>query len=87
MSFGSQLTAVFLFRYLGKMLLFSNDNWLAVEQNLKRAQGKWVWLAKILEREGADRRMEGGVYVVVVQAVLLFGSKTWVMTPHLEKSI
>ena len=26
-------------------------------------------------------------YVAVVQAVLLFGSETWVMTPCLEKSL
>ena len=29
----------------------------------------------------------GRFYVVVVQAVLLFGSKTWVLTPRLEKPL
>ena len=29
----------------------------------------------------------GGLYVVVVQAVLLFGSETWLMIPRLEKAI
>ena len=29
----------------------------------------------------------GVFYVAVVQAVLLFGSETWVLTPRLEKSV
>ena len=45
--------------------------------------GKWVRLAKILVREGADKRTMGRFYVAVVQAVILFGYKTWVLTPRL----
>ena len=61
--------------------MFSSDkDWPAVEQNLQRARENWGQLANILGREGADRRMSGKFYVVVVQAVLLFGSKTGVLT-------
>ena len=42
---------------------------------------------KLLGREGKDRRTVEIFYVVVVQSVLLFGSETWVMNPHLEKSL
>ena len=38
-------------------------------------------------REGVDKRMEGRFYVAVVQAVLLFVSKTWVLKPQLEKAL
>ena len=31
--------------------------------------------------------MVGKFYVAVVQEVLLFGSKTWLLTPRLEKSL
>ena len=31
--------------------------------------------------------MEGRFYVAVVQAVLLFVSKTWVLKPQLEKAL
>ena len=65
----------------------TDDNWMAVEQNLGRAWGKWGWLAKILGREGADKRMMGRFYVEVVQAVLLFGYDTWSLTLWLEKSL
>ena len=42
---------------------------------------------KILVREGADKRPTGRFYVAVVQAVILFGSKAWVLPPRLEKSL
>ena len=58
-----------------------------MERNLRRAQGKWGWLTKILGRKGEDKRMAGRFYVAVVQAVLLFGSKKWFLTPRLEKAL
>ena len=48
---------------------------------------KWGQMAKILGREEADRITAGKFYVVVVQAVLLLGYKTWVLTPRLDKSL
>ena len=58
-----------------------------MERNLQRERVKWGRLAKILVREVADKRMAGRFYVEVVQAVLLFGSYTRVLTPRLEKSL
>ena len=72
-AYGTPPTAVSLFRNLGRTLSSSDNNWTAVERNLRRAQGKRGWLAKILGREGADMRTAGSFYVAVVQAVLLFG--------------
>ena len=34
-----------------------------------------------------DKITVGRLYVAVVQVVLLFGSKTWVLTPRLEKAL
>ena len=42
---------------------------------------------KILGREGLDRRTVGMFYVAVVQAVIIFESETWVLTPRLEKAL
>ena len=87
LTYGALLTAVPSFNYLGQTLSSSDNNWPEVEQNLRRARGKWGLLAKILGSEGVYRRPVGGVYVVGVQAVLIFGSETWVLTPRLEKYI
>ena len=38
-------------------------------------------------KEGVDRINSGRFYVTVVQAVFLFGSEMWVMTPRLEKAV
>ena len=69
------------FEYLGRTLSSSDNDLPATGQNLHNAQGKWGRLAKILGSEGADRRMTGRFYVAVVQAVILFRSETWVLTP------
>ena len=87
LEYGTPMTSVSLFRYLGQTFPSTNNDCLAVERNLRRVQGKWGWLAKILGREAEDKRTTGRFYVTVVQAVLLFGSETWVLTPRLEKSL
>ena len=43
-------------------------------------------LVNILVSEGAGRRTVGRFYVAVVQAVLMFGSYTLVMTPWTDNS-
>ena len=87
LEYGTLLMVVSSLRYLVRMLLSSIYDWPAVEWNLRRAQRKWGRLAKILGREGEDRRTAGRFYVVVVQAVLLFESKTWVLTTRSEISL
>ena len=87
LAYGTPLTAVTLFKYLGRMLSYSKYNWTAVENNLQQSRGKWGRLVNILGREVADRQTTGRFYVAVVQAVLLFGSQTWAMTPRLEKDL
>ena len=81
------LTSVFSFRYLGRMLSSTDDDWTVVERNLWKARGKRGRLAKILGRDRADRIMVGRFYVALLQAVILFGSKTWVLTLRLEKAL
>ena len=69
------------------MLSSSINDLPVVEQNLQKAQGKWGRLVKIIGSEGKNWRMMGRFYVAVVQAVLIFGYETWVMTPWFDKSL
>ena len=80
-AYGIPLVPVSSFKYLGRVMLASDDDWPAVEQNLRREQQKWERLTRVLEREGVDAWTSGRIYMVVVQAVLLYGSQMWVMTP------
>ena len=86
-AYGKPLTEVPSFNYLGQTSSSSNNYWPVVEQNIRREKGKWGQPVKILGRDGEDRRTAGRFYVAVVQAVILFGSETWVMNPWMEKAI
>ena len=54
-------------------------------RNLRRERQKWERISRVLGREGTDSWKSGIIYVVVVQAVLLHGLETWVMTPHIGR--
>ena len=57
----------------------------AVERNLRRARQKWARITRVLSRKGVDARTLGQIYLVVVQAVLIYGPDTWVLTPHIQR--
>ena len=59
----------------------SYDDCTEVVGNLCKARNSWERLSKILGREGANPRVSGMLFKVMVQAVLIFGSKPWVTTP------
>ena len=81
------MVAVTSFKYVGLTMASFNDDWPEVKQNLWREQVKWGRLVKLFGREGANSIMEGRLYVALVQAVILFGLETWVMTPFMEISL
>ena len=64
-----------------------DDDWPAVVGNLVKARKSWGRLSRILSREGADKRVSGNLFKAVVQAVILFGAETWVLTPRIEQSL
>ena len=55
--------------------------------NLRKARRSWVRLARVLIREGKDPKVSRTFYIAVTQAVLLFGSETWVLTERIEKAL
>ena len=59
-----------------------DEDWPAVVGNLSKARKSWGSLLWILCWEGANARVSGKVFKVVVQAVLLFGAEIWVLTPE-----
>ena len=71
---GRPLTEVPSFKYLGRILSVSDDDWPVVIRNLRRALNKWACLSRVLVWEGADARTLGMFYTTVFQAVLLYRS-------------
>ena len=67
-------------KYLGRMLDWSDDDWLEVLQNFGNARRVWSRLRKLLRREGADPRLSAMSYRAVVQVVLLIWADKWVLS-------
>ena len=65
----------------------SDNDWPVVVGNLKKSWTKWAKMLRISGREGAKTWLSRTFFKAVVQAVLLFGSETWVMTPHMGRAM
>ena len=86
-AYGEVLERVEVFKYLGRLLSYNDDDTQAVRSNLRKARKVWARLSRVLRAEHATARVCGKFYKATVQAVLLFGSETWNLTPPLLKSL
>ena len=68
------------FNYFGRVPHRSDEDWAVVHQSIWRERQVWGKLGKFLRRDGAEPIVSAKFYHAVVQAVLLFGSETWVLT-------
>ena len=75
------------FRYLGRVLTATDDDWPAVAGNIRKARVIWGRLARVLGREGADPKVSRSFYTAVTQQVLLYGVESWVLTKKMESSL
>ena len=84
-AYGRPLVAVSEFKYLGRVLTASDDDWTAVVGNSSNSRKRWTRMLRILGREGADPQTLEFVYKAVVQATLLFGAESWAMSPRIGR--
>ena len=75
--------AVLEFKYPGRFLEESYDDWMAVVGDLMKAWKRWVRMLRILLREGSYPHSYRNFYKAVVQSTLLFGADSWMMSPIL----
>ena len=69
-------------------LYFGDDNDdQAVRSNLGKARGVWGRLARVMRAENASPRVCGMFYKATVQAVLLYGSETWNLSPAMLRCL
>ena len=80
---GDELEVVHTFRYLGRPLSTTDNDWPALYRNMAKARQRWSTISRVLVREGATPAVSGMFYKAVVQSTLLFGSETWVITPSM----
>ena len=76
------------FKYLGRVISETDDDWPVVVRKLARAKTVWSRMSRILSREGATPWVSGFFFKAVIQEVLIFGSETWVVTsPRMGKAL
>ena len=86
-AYGKQNKVVTEFRYLGRVLTATDDDWLAVAGNIWKARVSWGCLTRVLGREGAEPKKSRRLYTAVTQQVLLFGAESWVLTKNIESAL
>jgi hypothetical protein len=74
------LECIEVFKYLGCLLAQDDNNAQAIRQQLRKAREVWARVGQVLRRENTAPRIAAKFYNAVVQAVLLYGSKTWNLT-------
>ncbi len=77
---GDVLERVEVFKYLGRLLAQDDNDAQAIRQQLRKAQSVWARVGQVLRGENVGHRIAAKIYKAVVQAVLLYGSKTWNLT-------
>ena len=64
-AYGEQMRAVTEFRYLGRVLTDTDDDWPAVAGNIRKARAIWGRLGRVLGRKGADPKVSHSFYTSV----------------------
>jgi hypothetical protein len=80
-AYGEELERVEVFKYLGRLITYDDANNQAMRSNLRKARGCWTRISRVLRAENATARMCGMFYKATMQAVLLYGSETWNLSP------
>ena len=74
-----------IFQYLGRTLDQTDDDWPEVIRNIMLARSVLGRLVTLLRYKGEDPRVSENVYRAVAQAILPYGSETWVLLTAIEK--
>jgi hypothetical protein len=76
---GEALDRVEVFKYLGRLLAQDDDDIQAIRNQMRKARGTWARVGQVLRAENVPHRIAVKFYEAVVQAMLLYGSETWVL--------
>ncbi len=74
------LEQVEVYKYLGRMMAQDNNDTQALCAQLQMARATWAWVGQVLWNENTSLFVAAWFYQAVVQAILLYGSDTWVIS-------
>jgi hypothetical protein len=75
------------FKYLGRILTQNDNDTAAIEGNLLKARNRWARVRKILAQSGATPKHMVSFYLTIVQAILLYGAETWVLSDAMKRKL
>ncbi len=84
-AYEKDLERVEVFKYLGQLLTYNDNDSQATRSNLKKAHKSWAWVSCVLRAKNASPEVSGVFYKATVQAVLLFGSDVETASCKLKK--
>jgi hypothetical protein len=87
MAYGEELERVEVFKYLGRLIVYDDADTQAMRSNMRKARGCWARVLRVLRAENVTARTCGMFYKATVQAILLFGSETWSLSPTSVKRL
>ena len=75
------------FKYLGRVLLVADYEWLMVVQNVVKVRTVWWRMSKILRWEVVRPRIYGFFFKSIILSVVLFDADYLVVTPHIGQDL
>ncbi len=79
---GDVLERVEVYKYLRWMMAQDDEDTQAVRAQLRKVRTTWAWVGKVLRSENTSPIIAAKFYLAVVQAILLYSSEMWVISPH-----
>ncbi len=77
---GEVLERVEVYRYIGRMMAQDDNDIQAVRLQLWKARATWARVGQVLRSKNVTPSVAARFYQAIVQAILLYGSETWVLT-------
>ena len=84
---GSEIEEVETFTYLGDIVDRDGGVERAVRGRVAVAWSKWREIAGLLCNRRIPLRSRSSIYDACIRSVMLYGSETWPLTQHMEKSL
>ena len=75
------------FKYLGRDMLYDDNNTPAVRHNIKTARWTWGQFQKVPKKEEVQPCVAGMFYQVGVASILLCGSEIWVVSSSVMREL
>ncbi len=69
-----------VYKYLGRLLAQDHDDIQAIHTQMRKARATWALVGQVLRSENASPFVATRFYQAIIQAILLYGSKSWVIS-------